>query len=66
MPMQSAPHGPGCHFYFARQVTFLSCADTGTSAWCCRNHDRDGEPIRDIARSYNVHNSTISRLTGDA
>jgi len=22
-----------------------------------------GEPIRDIARSYNVHNSTISRLT---
>ena len=21
-----------------------------------------GEPIRDIARSYNVHNSTISRL----
>jgi hypothetical protein len=26
--------------------------------------DVDGEPIRDIAaRSYNVHNSTISRLT---
>jgi DNA invertase Pin-like site-specific DNA recombinase len=23
----------------------------------------NGEPIRDIARSYNVHNSTISRLT---
>jgi DNA invertase Pin-like site-specific DNA recombinase len=23
----------------------------------------DGEPIREIARSYNVHNSTISRLT---
>ena len=23
-----------------------------------------GEPIREIARSYNVHNSTISRLTG--
>jgi len=23
--------------------------------------DMDGEPIRDIARSYNVHNSTISR-----
>jgi DNA invertase Pin-like site-specific DNA recombinase len=22
-----------------------------------------GEPIREIARSYNVHNSTISRLT---
>jgi DNA invertase Pin-like site-specific DNA recombinase len=22
----------------------------------------NGEPIRDIARSYNVHNSTISRL----
>jgi hypothetical protein len=21
-----------------------------------------GEPIRDIARSYNVHNSTVSRL----
>ena len=27
-----------------------------------RRRDRDGEPIRDIARSYNVHNSTISRL----
>ena len=26
-----------------------------------RRRDR-GEPIRDIARSYNVHNSTISRL----
>jgi DNA invertase Pin-like site-specific DNA recombinase len=23
----------------------------------------DGEPTRDIARNYNVHNSTISRLT---
>jgi len=23
---------------------------------------QDGEPIRDIARTYNVHNSTISRL----
>ena len=22
-----------------------------------------GEPIREIARTYNVHNSTISRLT---
>jgi len=31
MPMQSAPHGPGCHFYFARQVTFLSCADNAAS-----------------------------------
>ena len=28
-----------------------------------RRRDHDGEPIRDIARSYNVHNSTISRLT---
>jgi DNA invertase Pin-like site-specific DNA recombinase len=28
-----------------------------------RRRDRDGEPIRDIARSYNVHNSTISPLT---
>ena len=24
----------------------------------------EGEPVREIARSYNVHNSTISRLTG--
>src|ERR1700758_212253 len=24
----------------------------------------EGEPIREIARSYNVHNSTISRLAG--
>ena len=24
--------------------------------------DVDGEPIRDIARTYNVHNSTIARL----
>ena len=23
-----------------------------------------GEPVREIARSYNVHNSTISRLVG--
>jgi IS30 family transposase len=22
----------------------------------------EGEPVREIARSYNVHNSTISRL----
>ena len=29
-----------------------------------KRRDVDGEPIRDIARSYNVHNSTISRLTG--
>jgi hypothetical protein len=28
-----------------------------------RRRDHDGEPVRDIARSYNVHNSTISRLT---
>ena len=28
-----------------------------------KRRDVDGEPIRDIARSYNVHNSTISRLT---
>jgi DNA invertase Pin-like site-specific DNA recombinase len=27
-----------------------------------RRRRDDGEPIRDIARSYNVHNSTISRL----
>jgi DNA invertase Pin-like site-specific DNA recombinase len=27
-----------------------------------RKRRKDGEPIRDIARSYNVHNSTISRL----
>jgi DNA-binding MurR/RpiR family transcriptional regulator len=26
--------------------------------------DRDGEPVRKIARSYNVSPSTISRLTG--
>jgi hypothetical protein len=24
----------------------------------------NGEAVREIARSYNVHNSTISRLTG--
>lgn len=28
-----------------------------------RRRKKDGEPIRDIAPSYNVHNSTISRLT---
>jgi DNA invertase Pin-like site-specific DNA recombinase len=28
-----------------------------------RRRDRDGEPIREIARSYNVSHSTISRLT---
>jgi len=28
-----------------------------------KRRDVDGEPIRDIARSYNVHNSTISRLS---
>jgi DNA invertase Pin-like site-specific DNA recombinase len=28
-----------------------------------RRRKQSGEPIRDIARSYNVHNSTISRLT---
>jgi DNA invertase Pin-like site-specific DNA recombinase len=28
-----------------------------------KRRDVDSEPIRDIARSYNVHNSTISRLT---
>ena len=27
-----------------------------------KRRDVDGEPIRDIARGYNVHNSTISRL----
>ena len=27
-----------------------------------KRRDVEGEPIRDIARSYNVHNSTISRL----
>src|SRR5580704_8072690 len=27
-----------------------------------KRRDVDGEPLRDIARSYNVHNSTISRL----
>jgi DNA invertase Pin-like site-specific DNA recombinase len=31
-----------------------------------KRRDADGEPIRDIARSYNVHNSTISRLADDA
>ena len=28
-----------------------------------RRRDRAGEPIREIARSYNVSHSTISRLT---
>lgn len=28
-----------------------------------RRRDRDGEPVREIARSYNVSHSTISRLT---
>jgi len=28
-----------------------------------RRRDRNGEPVRDIARSYNVSHSTISRLT---
>jgi DNA invertase Pin-like site-specific DNA recombinase len=31
-----------------------------------RRRDRDGEPVRDIARTYNVHHSTISRLPADA
>ena len=29
-----------------------------------RRRDRDGEPVREIARSYNVSHSTISRLRG--
>jgi hypothetical protein len=28
-----------------------------------RRRNRDGEPVREIARSYNVSHSTISRLT---
>jgi hypothetical protein len=28
-----------------------------------RRRDRDGEPVREIARSYNVSPATISRLT---
>jgi DNA invertase Pin-like site-specific DNA recombinase len=28
-----------------------------------RRRDRDGEPLREVARSYNVSHSTISRLT---
>jgi DNA invertase Pin-like site-specific DNA recombinase len=28
-----------------------------------RRRDQDGEPVREIARSYNVSHSTISRLT---
>jgi IS30 family transposase len=27
-----------------------------------RRRDREGEPVREIARSYNVSHSTISRL----
>ena len=27
-----------------------------------RRQKQSGEPVREIARSYNVHNSTISRL----
>jgi IS30 family transposase len=27
-----------------------------------RRRDRNGEPVREIARSYNVSHSTISRL----
>ena len=27
-----------------------------------RRRDHDGEPLREIARSYNVSHSTISRL----
>jgi DNA invertase Pin-like site-specific DNA recombinase len=30
-----------------------------------RRRDRDGEPVREIARSYNVSHSTISRLAPD-
>src|SRR5271167_1941923 len=29
-----------------------------------KRRDRDGEPVREIARSYNVSHSTISRLAG--
>jgi IS30 family transposase len=32
------------------------------NARAIRRRDHDGEPVREIARSYNVHNSTISRL----
>jgi hypothetical protein len=28
-----------------------------------RRRDQDGEPVREIVRSYNVAHSTISRLT---
>jgi IS30 family transposase len=36
----------------------------GTSeAEAIRRRDRDGETVREIARSYNVSHSTISRLT---
>jgi hypothetical protein len=28
-----------------------------------RRRDRDGEPVREIARSYNVSAATISRLS---
>jgi DNA invertase Pin-like site-specific DNA recombinase len=27
-----------------------------------KRRDRDGEPVREIARIFNVHHSTISRL----
>jgi DNA invertase Pin-like site-specific DNA recombinase len=30
-----------------------------------KRRDRDGEPVREIARSYNVSHSTISRLTAN-
>ncbi len=30
-----------------------------------RRRDYDGEPVREIARSYNVSHSTISRLTSN-
>jgi DNA invertase Pin-like site-specific DNA recombinase len=31
-----------------------------------RRRDQTGEPVREIARSYNVSHSTISRLTASA
>jgi DNA invertase Pin-like site-specific DNA recombinase len=30
-----------------------------------KRRDRDGEPVREIARIYNVSHSTISRLTAE-
>jgi IS30 family transposase len=41
--------------------------------WCARHQKREairrrdhlGEPVHEIARSYNVSHSTISRLTPD-